>query len=595
MHAFVIAIGLRELPLAHIVGTIHRVGAGFGLDARTAWQVRSSGGLIAAAGLHHGPVAAPRRYLDRSEPLVTLFDGLPVDPCGAREAHDARQLAAGWDSWLDDLEGQFCALQLDLREETVQVRTDSFGLVPVFAMSSGGGTLLSNSVEAIRELLGPSEPDPIGISTMVGFGWASARHTLLADVRALAGGSTHTFRAGGVQTHIRFGPGRLDRSSERATSGSELAEHLAGMVQHGLRGIEPLRCAVTGGRDTRLLLAFVRRCGLQADYYTIGRDTDDDVRWARMLAQSFGFPHRTVLAEHDLDLDWTAAAGRFLSQTDGLSSLGQLIDYAELPTRVESLGVKLWGIGSEIGRVGQTDTAISASALPLLGRSLRLQQKVLAMKADPYRSVMTAQAQELLDRSVADFAAERREEGWSVDEIAELFFIFERVACHGSAGPRRAAAADDLFSPFCSRRYTEWCLSRPAAERYVERPYVQMLAHVSPELLTFPFMVPLKPALPWMRVPRAARRIAGLLALRLRREQAGIELENGRAPFVFEWFEQRLEMLDELFSRPNSPLWELIDRPRVRALLHATPQERYPHLEPLLRAATVAWYFDGPR
>jgi hypothetical protein len=32
----------------------------------------------------------------------------------------------------------------------------------------------------------------------------------------------------------------------------------------------------------------------------------------------------------------------------------------------------------------------------------------------------------------------------------------------------------------------------------------------------------------------------------------------------------------------------------VLELLRASPEQRYPHLEPLLRAATVVWYFNGP-
>jgi hypothetical protein len=230
--------------------------------------------------------------------------------------------------------------------------------------------------------------------------------------------------------------------------------------------------------------------------------------------------------------------------------------------------------------------------VPLLGSSLRMQERLLAMKADAYRPLMTAQAQVLLDRSIADFAAARLAEGWRVNEIAELFFVFERVGCHGAAGPRRAAARDDLFSPFCSRTYAEYCLSLTPAQRYVELPYHQLLSRASPELYSFPFEVPLRRPWPPMSAPRALRRL-GRVALG-RRIAGGAPPADAHVPFVFEWFEQHLEEVDDLFAQPASELWELIDRDRVRALLHGTRAERYPHLEGLLRAATVAWYFHGP-
>ncbi|MHB8531245.1 MAG: class II glutamine amidotransferase domain-containing protein [Solirubrobacteraceae bacterium] len=592
MHAFATAVGLPHLTVEQLGDALGDVARHFDLDPSTAWHVSSPSGELRAAGVHHGAVAAPRRYVHRDEPLLTAFDGLPVDPTGARAAHDAAELARGWDEWAGSLEGQFCALRLDLGSEVVEVRTDTFGLVPVFAMSAGGGTLLSNSVHVIRRLLGAHSPDPLGVSTMVGLGWACARRTLLADVRALTGGSVHTVTTAGITTSTHFGPAQARRP--RTDLGpDQLVDFMETIVESATREPRPVRCAITAGRDTRLLLALMRSRGVVADFYTIGRGGDEDVLWAQRLARDFGLRHQAIEARLGDQRDWTATAELFLAQTDGLSNLNQLVDYAEPAPSRRELGVKVWGIGSEIGRAGPGDTPISSAAIPLLGSSLRLQEKLLAMKADAYRPLMTSEAQALLDRSIADFAAARLEEGWKVNELAELFFVFERVGCHGAAGPRRAAARDDLFSPFCSRTYAEYCLSLSPAQRYVELPYHQLLSRSSPELYSYPFEIPLRPARPIMSTPRAMRRL-GRVALR----RAGLTLgaadaPAGRAPFVFEWFEQRLELLDDLFAEPGSPLWELIDRNRVRALLHGSSEARYPHLEGLLRAAGVAWYFHG--
>ena len=594
MHAFAIAVGLPELSSERLAAAVGAVGAQFQLDPATSWQASSEVCSLAAAGVHHGEAAAPRRYVSRDGEKVTLFDGLPVEPTGAHVGHDAERLAQGWEGWTRSLEGQFCAAQIDLQGGSVEVRMDTLGLMPVFVMRQGEGFLLSNSVQAIRALLAPGAFDPLGVSTMLGLGWACDHHTLLADVRALPGGATHTIGVGRIDTRTTFGPGVLDRQAGADTSPDELVELMAGMIESAVRPISPVHCAVTAGRDTRLLLAFMRSRGLDADFYTIGRLDDEDVIWAQELAQRFGFEHRTIVPEQEQGLDWTRIAGDFLAQTDGLSNLGQLIDYAELSGPPQRLGVKVWGIGSEIGRAGPGDTPISAANTPLLGRSLKLQQRVLGMKADAYRGLMTSQAQEILDRSIADFAAARLQEGWRVNEIAELFFIFERVACHGATGPRRAAAADDLFSPFCSRRYAEYCLSLSPAERYTELPYHQLLSRLSPELYRYPFERPLRPPRAWMAAPRAMERLGGVVAKRAGLRSKGIELQGGRAPFVFEWFEQRLELMNDLFAIDSSPLWELIERDSVRSLMRATPEERYPHLEGLLRVASVVWYFHGP-
>ncbi len=593
MHAFAIAIGLPELSSERLAQAVDEVGRQFGLDPATAWRADSEGGSLTAAGIHHGDAAGPRRYLSRDRQTITLFDGLPVDPAARRCAHDAAEIARGWEMWARDLEGQFCAARIDLQRERAELLLDTFGLVPVFLLRRGAGVLASNSVQAIRSLLGPSAPDPLAVSSMVGLGWASSRHTLLRDVRALAGGALHVLEDARLSTRIHFGPANIDRVRGAATSAQELTEYMATLIESAVRDIEPIRCAITAGRDSRLLLALLRDRGLTADYYTAGWPDDSDVLWAQALARRFDFPHRVLVPDEDPALDWTRMAAGFISQTDGLSSLGQVRDYLEFTSTPEHLGVKLWGVGSEIGRT-TGDTPMTAANLPLLGHVSMLQGRVLKMKADAHRELMTAQAQSVLDQSIRGFFADRRAEGWHTNEVPSLFFTFERVGCHGATGPRRAARADDLFSPYCTRLYAEYCLARSPAERYVELPYYQLLSRLSPQLLDYPFKDPLRPPQPWRAGGRAICDLARVAATRIGLGSSGGDAAGvGRTPFAYEWFEHRLDFMRELFAQDDSPLWELVSRERVHALLRADPDKRRPQLEGLLRAATVFWYFHG--
>lgn len=635
LHAFAIALGLPQLSAQRLADAVAAVGRQFGLDPATAWQAASPGGGVAAAGVHHGAAAAPRRYVWREGEAVTLLDGLPVDPRGAHRGHDARELATGWGGWTSDLEGQFCAARLDLAGERAEVQLDTFGLVPVYVGRSGGGLLASNTVQAIRTLLGASDPDPLGVSTMVGLGWAVRRHTLLREVRALAGGGVHVLTPdGGVASRVRFGPAQLAAARRRGgarvgaagggvgaarevmgaageganaasgrvnaagagVSAEELAERMGALVASAVADVTPVRCALTAGRDSRLLLAFLRAGGRSADYYTIGWPGEADVEWGQALAARYGLPYHVVDPAGYDGAAGDAAAAALVAQGDGLSSLGQLADQLELGDAPPAhLGVKLWGTGSEIGRAGPGDAPITIANVPLLGYSRAVVTRALAGKAGPYRELMTAAAQAELERSIRRFADERRAEGWRTWEVPELFFTFERVGCHGATAPRRAARADDLFSPYCSRVYATYCLALSSAQRYVELPYHQLLARVDPELYRHPFEQPLHPPQAWRAGPRAVGHLAAVAWARARAGQSGWKhLGYARPPVAHEWLEHSLPQLRELFAVADSPLWELIDRRRAQALLAATPQERHGHHEGLLRAATVVWYFHGP-
>jgi hypothetical protein len=82
---------------------------------------------------------------------------------------------------------------------------------------------------------------------------------------------------------------------------------------------------------------------------------------------------------------------------------------------------------------------------------------------------------------------------------------------------------------------------------------------------------------------------------RVRAGQSGWKhLGYERTPFAFEWFERSLDSIRPLFEVEDSPLWQFVERRRVRELLAAEPQARAGRLDGLLRAATVFWYFHGP-
>jgi asparagine synthase (glutamine-hydrolysing) len=589
---------MPRLSAARLAKAVGEIGREFDLDPATAWEIGSAGGGASAAGVHHGSVAAPRRYLARDGLTVTLFDGLPVDPSGRHAAHDAAEIARGWNDWVGDLEGQFCAARIDLERERVELLLDTFGLMPVFVARREGGVLASNSVGVIRSLLELNAPDPLGVSSMVGLGWAASRHTLLRDVMALCGGARHEIRDGRVVTHTHFGPQHIaPRSKVRLSARgnvAELADYMATLTQSAARGIEPVRCAVTAGRDSRLVLALVRARDIAAECYTIGPPDDPDVIWGRELARRSHLSHEVLVPQADAGHDWTRLASRLIAQTDGLSDFRQLIDYLH-PEGSRGLGVRMSGLGGEIGRNGPYDNTITAANVPLLGHLAGLQRRVLRMKADAFRGLMTPAAQAVLDRNTDRFFDERLAEGWHANEIADLFFAFERVGCHGATAPRRAAAVDDLFSPYCTRRYTEYCLTMSPADRYVELPYHQLLGRLSPELAAIPFEEPLPAPRPRRAGLRAIRRVAIVGA-----DRAGIAGRARRAagadesPFLAEWLEQRLDLMGDLFAHDGSPLWDFVSRDAVHALMQAGPRERGTRLVGLLRVATAFWYFHGP-
>jgi asparagine synthase (glutamine-hydrolysing) len=595
MHLFAIALDLPEIGLARLEMAVGDVADGFRLDPATAWRAESRAGRVRAAGRHHAVAAAsPRRYVAHRGESLVCFDGLPVDGDHGFAARDAEQLADRWPQLPDRLEGQFAAARLDLGSETVEILCDTLGLLPTFAASHEGGTLISNSAGLIASTLGLDSLDPLAATSLVGLGWAVERRTLWDGLRALTGGALHRFEPGAHRQISHFTPAMLAReASLRGRRGTRpdhrrLAATLVTLTRAATDGLTPVRCALTAGRDTRVLLALSLQTPGAVSYYTNSSTGDIDVSFARDLAGELGLEHS--VEDVGCVAPDASAAAEFALHNDGLSTLHQLADHIDLAAIPPQVGVTMWGGGGEIGRAGSGAVKAVAPNLPLVSRSTRLQRRLLALKNSNEVGLLTAEARARLADYLERFIDLRLAEGWPVAELSEAFYTFERVGCAGAAGPRREAARSDIFTPFSSRAFINYCFSLNPAERLVEAPHYRLLTVLSPRLRDRPFAKPFYPQHP---------RLAGLLAssrllreLRSRRLSLPTLRSGAAAPVTFtgRWLEENLELMRAIFSDADPELWTVIDRHRLQRLLSVPARERASYVEPLLRAATVAWY-----
>jgi len=603
VHLFAIASNLAGLDGSALEAEAVRVGRDFGLDPSTAWRAESSSGRTVAAGLHHArEICGPRRYVFDEGSAVTWFDGLPVS-AAAGETRDAGRLAARWKSLAGNLEGQFCVGRLEGEGDRAFVLTDALGLSQVFWAHAGGGVLVSNSATLIVELLGLSAPDALGVSSFLGLGWCGETRTLNEGVRVLAGGARHTIANGTISGERHFGPSDVPRIGRGGASAGELAGTLTALTEAAVAGMPRVGCALTAGRDSRVLAALLESTDAEVLYFTGGSERDADVVIAREIAQRLGLEHEVVTHDPSSEtVDWTRVAELFMRQNDGLVSLLQLPDHIHAPDPLPPLGVKLGGVGGEIGRAGTGPLTAIATNAPLVRRSRRVQERLLALKVRNEGGLMTAAAVEEIQRYLKGFQAARLEEGWRPAEMQEAFYAFERVGRWAATGTRRVAITDDGFSPFCTRPFIEYCFSLRSGERLVEAPHYRLLSELSPLLRDHRFETPMRRqngslarlmvarqalGLIWARRPRVASRSTPAPSAEPRVSPA--------YPFQHRWLEGRLDLIAEIFAADSSPLWELVDRDRVHQLLRGEEAGRARSQEALLRAATVFWHFHGPK
>lgn len=597
MHVFAIGIGLDHDAAARLRQGVVAVAREFQLDPQTLWEAISPTGVLTAAGSHHNERAiGERRYVARLATEVALYDGLPIDGSGRVSAHDARQLLQHWTALPESLEGEFCAAHIDLAADAAELLMDPLGMLPVFYARVGRAAALSTSASIVASVLGLRRPDHLAIASFVALGWAMGRRTFLADMQALPGGCVHRMDAEGLHTSQHFGAAALadaKHAKSRKLSANAVAEQLQHLTSAAIGAGGPVRCALTAGRDTRVLAAILRSIGAETTYYTEDGPDWMDAIIGSELAARFGLPHEVYRASES-QRDWTQAADRFIRQNDGLSSLVQLRDYKELDQPIDRLGITLWGVGGEIGRAGSGAVSNVSPNLPILSRLAFIQRRLLALKIDD-QGLLTGDGRELVAQGLRSFLDECLREGWSTRELSEAFYAFERVACWGATGVRRASGESDLFSPYCTRPFIQYCFSLSPSERYLEAPHYRLLGSLDRPLQEHRFESPFPPQQRWLAAPLATRQLWRTLRARRRHGGANEASADQHAPFATRWLDAHAHSLLELAEHTDPEIWQLVDRSQVTRLLQPECADRSAYMETLLRIFTPLWFLHSQR
>ena len=226
----------------------------------------------------------------------------------------------------------------------------------VYYWREGGSWLLSNSVWLLALLTCRRSLDPLGASLFVMWGWAGADRTLDAGVRVVPGGQRWVWKQGAAEPESCTYFGRRHLARRSAVVIEDLATQLVGDCRALAAEHARIECALTGGKDSRLVAALLMSAGVEAQYYTRGAPSAPDVQVGQSIARRFGLEHRVGLrTETRADERWDQARRGLLRQCDGMASLWQIGDVLGEPARTTGLPMGLWGIGGEIARAYWTD------------------------------------------------------------------------------------------------------------------------------------------------------------------------------------------------------------------------------------------------
>jgi hypothetical protein len=301
--------------------------------ARAQFERHGFSGLVEKAlpgwRLLHAPhiIGGPQSLLEDGDDLVAVAGSLTYDGLMGRPALEAllRTVSLPEPDW-SRLGGQFVALVR--RGGRGFLLTDHFAMFQLF--HDRDMSLFSTSLLSAVAVLPRVSFDPQGVFELAFNVAPIGDDTVFNELRTLGPDRVVELVPDGVRVHAVARP--LPDSPAAMPIAERLDRHkarLAAAVRSYVRHFgDRVYCPLSGGLDSRLLLAALRAEGCRPQVYVYGRPGDGDVRIARSVGEAMGF-----------DVDWLDKEARRLApdefpeqvernfqQYDGLPSFGELFE-----------------------------------------------------------------------------------------------------------------------------------------------------------------------------------------------------------------------------------------------------------------------------
>ena len=259
--------------------------------------------------------------------------------------------------FLVELNGWFSGLLIDLREEKAILFNDRYGLGRIYYHESPDGFYFASEAKSLLGVVqGLREIDQRSLAEFFSVGCVLQNRTLFRDISLLPGGSQWTFhRDGRIERQRYFHPETWEQQEplDAKTYGDRLQEVFSRVAPRYLQGPTPIGMSLTGGLDSRMLLAWARAAPDSLPCYTFGGSYRDcsDVRIARRLATLAGQSHTTLRIESDFFSKFPTLAEQTVYLTDGAMDVSGAVELHVNRQAREIAQVRLTGnYGSEILR-----------------------------------------------------------------------------------------------------------------------------------------------------------------------------------------------------------------------------------------------------
>ncbi len=259
--------------------------------------------------------------------------------------------------FLRDINGYFGGVLIDLRRSKVVLFNDRYGLRRIYYHEREDAVYFSSEAKSLLKVLPDlRQLDPSAMAEFFSCGCTLGNRSLFSGVSILPGGSKWEFAHGGrVKKEVYFS--KEEWESQPPLPVEEYYEKLkstfAQILPRYLRGDGKVGMSLTGGLDSRIIMAWAPGDGKKLTCYTFGglyRDCTD-VKLARLVAETCQQPCQTIRVAGEFLAEFPALAEKTVYVSDGTMDVSGSVELYVNRLARQIAPIRLTGsYGSEVLR-----------------------------------------------------------------------------------------------------------------------------------------------------------------------------------------------------------------------------------------------------
>ncbi|NTT85903.1 adenine nucleotide alpha hydrolase family protein [Tabrizicola fusiformis] len=420
---------------------------------------------------------------------LTLFNGFAFDE-RRTEPHvlSARELH-GWTEGKQHLAGEYAVFQLR-PDGTALAYSDFKAMRHLYWIETDDLIAFSTRPSLISLLLGRRNHDLLAQTWNASIGFRLGNRSSLKDIQYIPGDRIGHVTEGRMQLApctsplARLsGPRGLDALPSRRDDLMDAAiAAAAASVRLATRGKDAITLPITGGKDSRLVLALCLAAGLRdrLKLFTMGNADFPDVVVGQMIAEKLAVPHerRPVSPPSSIPFltaeDYIDRLASFAYQTDGL--VGSWDSYVKTATSANS------GMNGFMGEILKTNRKADLKGTELAERPIDL----IKAPFDPLGLLKPA-AKEALFEDARSYFRKHLDIGVPYGDLPDVFYFQNRLPNWlGTTRQVQAFTGSDVL-PLGVSAMCELAFSATVEERDIDLIHYRMIQRCAPELIDIPF------------------------------------------------------------------------------------------------------------